>query len=466
LSYLSFAHPAHFTVLRSGTTLNPVCHSLDSVAVACVDEGSDGDGEPTFNHMSLIPLNGGAPTKTTVHPYDEYPSVVGRTMIWNSGTHLSSISLGHPSVVTGAAGAPELRDLSFGGNDPFEDLHQFSLPMVSALGQVALMHDSGNQLVLAKSAAKTTPLLTAPHSTTSVAEFALTSGRVVYVDDQRRPHSSGGKFSSYSATITGSGNGLTVATPKLLHGATDNHHVGASKSVSVYALGTQHAYSKLEIVYRGKIHTIAHVVYNSYLQVSGNRVMFAQNFNDGITSVYNAKTGKTVSLQTGAACCDTSRGTSLGTTPAISGDVVSYMKGDGSIWSRNLSTHKDVQLSKPVAKARGAAVYAAGKYVGWSITYGPINHYRQIDAYRNVQAMSKAVAVNDPIEGLSSSGVLLGTKSLAFDDGVTSAFSLRSFAGKTVKLLPRHEYAAMPQLVGSTLAWLDARGRLKVRSVS
>jgi hypothetical protein len=117
-------------------------------------------------------------------------------------------------------------------------------------------------------------------------------------------------------------------------------------------------------------------------------------------------------------------------------------------------------------------VYIAGHDVGWSITYRQGSSDIELDGYRNAQAMTPTVVVNQPLVGLSSAGAVLASsdplvhdESAGGDTGITAAFSLRTYAGRTVQLLADQHVVEVPQVDGSTMAWIDEHGVLKVAPV-
>ena len=110
-------------------------------------------------------------------------------------------------------------------------------------------------------------------------------------------------------------------------------------------------------------------------------------------------------------------------------------------------------------------MFAAGDYVAWSITRGHKYPYARVNGFRNVKTMSQPVPVKVEITGMSSRGVITATPNLVFTQSVSAAFSLRTFAGKTLRLLSKRTIVGLPQLVGSTLAWVDDRGLLSLRRI-
>jgi hypothetical protein len=464
LTYLSFGHPRRFTALRSGTKLGLVCPSLDGVAVACAAEANNGD----VRADELIPLNGHRPTTITNTRLGVEFAMNGRRAIWNTGLTLESARLGSHKVTVGNATiAPSRYFLSVSGTDPYDEIRSFGANMISAFGGAVEVQHHSKRIALARTVHHATRLFTAPPSPAAVSQFSLNDGRAGFATDRliaRRPKA---RFSTFSTNVTTSHGRSAFSKAHLLHAGSDYVLAGVSKSTTVYSVRSGQEHADLVVTYHGHSHTISHVPFDSYLQVSGHRVMFAPDrlSSGGPTVVYDAATHTTTTVDTDAACCSaTDQGTFYGRTPAMNSTSLFYMKADGSVWQHDLATGTETQLSDPVAKTIGGIVFATGQHVAWNVVHhGQPGHS---SAYVDLATPGQPVAVDQRIVGLSEAGVLTTASNLKEPDGQVGflgSYSVQSFSGKVIKVLSKRTVVVLPQIDGHTLAWVGAAGRLQIK---
>ena len=469
MAYMSFAHRGHFTKLQTRGTHAIACSSVNKIAAGCVALGAEDDAA----RVELIPVSGRAPT-TTSSGAPGAGAVAGRTVIWSTASGLQSIRLGHPEVRTGPARFAEggRFGLAISASDPFADMHDQEAGIVTAYGGAVMTYGTATKLEIAKTVTDARVIFTRPPSAASVSAFALTPNRISYIDDQKRRHGHG-QFSTYTSNISSPSHHAVLGKPVLVRGNTDYKLVGISKQVKVYSTNPSGAeeHSVLTVRYHGTNHSIRHVPFDSYLRVSGTRVMFADDRNTqepGTSAVYDAATGTTTTVSTNSTCCDPS-GTEdiIGRTPALAGHMVTYFSPSGAVMQHDLISGHERTLSGPVSDFRSGIVFAAGKYVAWRIQRNP--PAGRINAYRNVATMSHAVSVHGQVFGVSNAGVLVAphgvTTNVPGKEGFTAAFDLLRFSGKRTTVIKKQNEYVLPQIAGSTVAWVNIDGLLRDRSV-
>jgi hypothetical protein len=465
LAYMRFADPGHFISLGYSTTDSLWCTDVDKVVVVCHTEDEDGGVLGT----QLIPLDGTAATTTTSGGWEA--GLIGDTAIWwTYSTGLQSISLGDSSVKQGPDSlAPTRNTSTISGSDPYGSIRQFGRLLVAGLDKVAISQGRLHRVMLMSSVDHGRRLLSVPRSRAAVSAFGITSDQAVYAGDTRVPRQRG-RFSSYSVTIRHGAGRAGFGSPRLLHANTDYVLAGASSKLKVYAVRDAQEHSDLKVVFRGKTHTIDRVPWDSYLGVSGTRVMYAAGrlIGGGPTAVYDAATGKTTQIDTNAACCDRWQGRYGDRTPALSGAHVYWVKEDGSVWQHNLLTGKESTISAPRARIRGAVVFAAGDRVAWTLVRN-LNHPTVRSYVRRIGAGSGTRSVPGRVVGVSSAGLLTTNSStLGYRQGhvgSTAAYTWRPFGGKARVVLSKREVFLLPKLAGHTMAWVDLAGRLRVKDL-
>lgn len=464
LAYMRFADPGRFTSLDYSTTDALWCTDVDKVVAACHTENDDGAVLGT----QVIPLGGTPPTTTTSG--GQGASLIGDTAIWSTySTGLQSISLGDATVKQGPETlTPTRNTFTINGSDPYGSIRQFGRLLVAGLGKVAVSQGRLHRVMLVSSVNQGRVLQSVPRSRAAVSAFGVTSHEAVYAGDTRVSHHHG-RFSAYRVAIAHHAGRASFGPPRLLHANADYGLAGVSKQVRVYATRAAQEHSDLEVVFSGKTHTIDRVAWNSYLVLSGTRVMYAPEYRPagGATAVYDAATGKTTRIDTNAACCDKWQGRYLDRTPALSGTHVYWVKPGGSVWQHNLLTGNESAIFRPRAHAVGGIVFAAGDRVAWTLTSN-INH-PTVRSYVRRTGGGGNHAVPGRVVGVSSAGVLTtnsSTLGLRPDlVGSTAAYIWRPFEGKARVVLTKREVFLIPKLVGHTMAWVDLAGRLRVKDL-
>lgn len=467
LAYQSFAHPGKFVSLQSGTALGLVCPALDRSVVACAAEDSDGG----VNAVSLVPVDGSAPTVVTAQPLSEQLAVHQASVMWSGSSGLRSFSGADPTVRTGPKRFTAIRyNRDIAGTDPYPDIRQFGVALLGAFGgAVEASRLAGSGVALATSVDHSKRLFGTPPSPAAVARFSLHDGRVAYTTD-RQVGGRSASFSTFTARVVTAGGKARFADNSLLHRGSDYTLAGISKSTRVYAVRSGQEHADLFVNHAGRTHRIQHVPFDSYLQVSGHRVMYAPDrlIAGGATAVYDAATGKTTKIRTDAACCDQYQGTYGGRTPALSGDSVFFLAANGSVWRHVLATGHEARLSRPVTHASGGIVFASHRHVAWTVAAGGATK-RYTSAFVDLAGEHQPHAVTRRIVGVSSVGVLTTTSDLADQAGAvgfSGSYTLHRFAGGSVTVLSSRNVVQVPQLDGRTIAWVSAAGRLHVKAVS
>jgi hypothetical protein len=273
----------------------------------------------------------------------------------------------------------------------------------------------------------------------------------------RRISTSGAQLSVGRPHVVAAGTGSTQVEP---------HLVAASGNAFVYAVtayGDGSQYADLRVVTPERVMTVAKVLSYANLSLSGNRLLFQRATAHGsTTNLYNIATGTTRLLR---------RSVPLSTTSAaVSGHFIAFVTTHGGVFRENLRTGSRVRLAAAHRSYRGdSAVYLSGNWVGWHLQ--PHNG-KAGDYLRNAKQMGKAMRLPRALWSLTSRGALLDRKATSMQpagdggsvDGSTS-FSLRSYDGHTRTLLSKRRFVAGPQLVGRTLAWIDASGVLRAKAI-
>lgn len=466
VAYMRFSRPGHFKRLGYSTRHTLYCADVNSIAVGCHSEDQQGGIVET----ALIPLGGSAATTTDTGALTL--GLIGGTAIWADlrGQGLESISLGHPRVHHGPAKLTPVRyGRTIAGTDAYPLIRQFGPLLVSGLGKVAIVQAKARRVTLVSSVEHGRHLFSVPRSRAAVSAFGLTSGRAVYAGDIKVDGDSN-PFASYTVAIKQADHRATFGRPHLLHAGSDYVLAGTSKQLKVYAVHSGQERSDLKVVYAGVTHTIAHVAFDTYLQVSGARVMYAANryIGGGPTAVYDAATGTTTTVETNAACCDEFEGTYGGTTPALSGSHVFYMKSDGSVWQHDLADGAETQLAAPRDGTLGGVVFAAGHRVAWTVLTGKQGRPDSHSFVRSFSPLGPAQHVSQRVVGMSTAGVLTTDSHLDYRPGhvgFRGSYTLQHFNGTQSKALSPRWVFVLPKIAGRTLGWVDTAGRLHVKAL-
>jgi hypothetical protein len=464
VAYMQFSDPGHFRPLDYTTTDSLWCPDVDKVVVGCHTENEDGGVLGT----QLIPLDGSPATTTTQGGITL--GLIGDTAIWPARRGLQSISLGDSTVKEGPASLTPVRyNRTISGTDAYPSIRQFGSLLVAALGKVAIVQDQSQKATLVSSVSRGHRLFSVPRSRAAVSAFALTTNRALYAGDARVAHHKG-RFSTYSVAIRHQPRQASFAAPHLLHANSDYVLAGVSRQLQVYAVRAGQEHSDLKVVYRGQTRTIKRVPFDSYLSVSGTRVMYAERrlIAGGPTAVYNAASGKTKLIDTDAACCDEFEGAYGGRTPALSGSNVFYIKPDGSVWQHDLNGGKEEQLAAPRSHSLGGVVFAAAGRAAWTITTGSANHPATESYLRRLVPGAHNQKLPDRVIDISSAGVLTTDGTLQYKTGhigPIGTYVLRRFNGTAHVALTKREVFVLPELAGHTMAWVDTAGRLHVKDL-
>jgi hypothetical protein len=458
--YLPFdASEPVVTLDSAGSQVAPVCVQASATYAACSYEDSEGGyyspGEPV-----LVPLDGSAATRPDLHGDDDSDiddaALLGNSTLvyWVDGKVRAALP---GSTASKASGLP-------GGQ---------GIDLVGALGRVYEASSTASALKALNQGGTVTTAVPPRRSAVSVDAFDLTASKVVYGDDQQVATRSGDDESVLARTISSTGRGLRLGKPRLLSHGTQNvsgNFVAASSTVEVYATDTVPFYGSLQVTlhvsFKHHLHAIPHVNGDSFIQVSGDKVLYQPA---GEAMVYDARTGHT---RTVARTADPA-------ASAISGHYVAYATDHGGIYRKNLSTGHTVQLAPPLKNDGGGvqlSVYAAGPWVGW--TAQPLQYElgRAENFIRNATTMTPAIRLPHTLYSLTRAGAILASAKATADDeqafydlsdGVQQpkiSTWLRHYSGAVTVLLSRRRYTAGPQITNHVLAWAGQDGELKART--
>jgi hypothetical protein len=462
VAYRRFTASQHFHTLRFSTSKALFCSAVDTVAVACHTETQGGDLRQTV----LVPTNGHHATAVNGGGYEF--GLIGSTAIFPENHGLGSLRLGASTFATGRRKlAPDHFNKTMSGTDPYVDIRHFSPEVVGALGGVAVIQQREHRVMLVHSTRHGRPVLGTPKSPAAVSAFGLSRNRIAYAGDERTKGA--GRYSAHLVTVTHSGGKVSFGSTRLLAAGSDYVLAGASKTVAVYATRDGQEHSDLKIVYRGKTHTISHVPFDSDLQVAGTRVMYAPDraFTDGSTAIYDAATGTTKTVDTDSGCCTGADLGGGGTTPYLAGSTLYSMSSDGSVHGDDLTTDTVTSYSDPVAGTFSGVVYASAGHLAWTIVSG--SGQDKVTSYvKDLSSNRSAKAIPGRVVGMSSAGILTTKGPIRPNDGIVGhpgAYSLRTYDGHVHTVLSNRTVFLPPQLVGKTIAWVDATGHLRVASV-
>jgi hypothetical protein len=450
--YMSFASPRTFAALAPVvSTWNLVCQAVAAGYAGCHEE--DGDGN--YKADQIVPLDGEPATRTTVSPGDA--AVSGSTLVWN-GTTTGSTRPHLLSLPTGSGEAPTSSSQGLG--------YTGGLPVVSAYGEVVADAADDSTLYAAHDSSDVTTVVAATKSPVTAAAFALTAHHVIYNDDQQQPD--GSSVSQYAARYTQGKTGETIDGTSLLKAGVYSDTVAAAGSDRVYAEKTGAQTVKLVVVSPTRTHTINRATKDEPVSISGQRVLYfvAGTGEHGETAyVYNLNTNRSTQERSFSSCCGNNQ------YVALTGKTFAYAKSDDSVWKKNLSTDKRVKVKAPPRHAIDVEVYAANHRVGWTFATGTANEPTLFSGYRNVKKMGRPVSTgHDRLWQLADTGVVLAPPDATSVGGhgevdTAVGFRFRPFGGHTSRLLAGQKFIAGPQVRGSTVAWIDERGVLKLAPV-
>jgi hypothetical protein len=440
--YRSFTGSGFRTLPGTGTR-DLSCTSLAGGFAGCSDIGSGA--------AVLVPLDGTRqPTTGAGAGVLVDTAIAGSTLLWQSGDQrLHSITYGD-STVHNAATA-------------------LGIGVTGAYG-VALVPDASNTQVLRVTSAQTAPtvLLPAVRSPVTTSSVSLSPGRLVDNDDRQVGAAS--PTSTFDTAVATSSRPPTVGATTLLHAGSYFLDAQGSGTTTVYVNpGARFTEDRVVRTPHGS-RTIAGTAEpedNSRpdSSVSGNRFVYLSapaGTREPAAYLYDATTGRTTLEQR---TLDVSM-----TPPVLFGDYLAMMRSDGTVWRRNVVTGAIVQLSRPVSELDYGQLFIYGDLVGWNIETGADEDVdnptvTETYAYRNAKTLAPAHGLSQAISQLSSAGPVLSAKGRVLYDYTDSGYSLLTWAGTQVPLLPEAAYQSSPQVEGTTMAWGDRNGVLKVAPV-
>jgi hypothetical protein len=456
-TYIRFVAP-HSAVSLDNPTSDPlVCDAVADHATACTLDHADGEALFPYDAI-LLPLNGGAAiTRTGDSTCEAFSAAVSgrrRTdlgLVWSR-----ACGQRYETLASRVAGSP--------AETPAEP--RISAPMVTAYGQ-AITENAARTELIAASDAEHPGVEHAPASPISTDAFALTNGRVVYVDDQ-----AGHPVSVWSRRISSAHGHVHRSAARRLGssaGSIEGNLVAASGQTTVFATPTADDQAvTLHVASPKGRATIKGALSYGHISMSGQRLLYVTAGRHWLAKLYDVATGKSRVVRR------------HGVQPesvALSGHYLVYGTNHGAVFRRNLHTGKTVRLRGPV-KYTGiveTSVFAQGGWVGWHIQRRAEEAKTDIDGMRNAHTMGRAIIFKHKLWSLSSAGALLDSTASSLQDSGpdrpatvirhATTFTLQRWSGRRVPLLSKRTYVAGPQLAGDVLTWAGASGVLHAATV-
>jgi hypothetical protein len=452
--YLRYNQPGRFTQLATGTTDALLCQTVTSAYAACAS-GEYDDGDLVTDTMILLPLDGSTPTTTSDCPGLPL-TAVGSTLFW----------AGY------CTGPTTLSSLPAGGTAPTTSTTRVGPELASAYGKAIALTHSKAAIIAASSVTSSSTVISPRRSPASAAAFALSSGRILYVDDTRNAAHPSALTTAHVRKISPAAQRISVGTSRVVHAGSGTVQVGAvlaaaSSKALVYSVtryGNSSQYVDLRVVTPQRTITVKKVLSYSNISLSGSRLLFQRQAMKGSTAnVYNIAADTTRVVRR-FATIDTR-------STAVSGHYIAYATKHGSVYRENLRTGERVKLAPAHRSYYGdTSVYIHGSWVGWHLH--PHNG-KPSDYLRNATRMTKTVQLPRALWSLTSRGAILDRADTSIQPAGTSgsvgqatSFRLRAYNGKTRTLLSERNFVTGPQLVGRTLAWVGASGVLHAAAVS
>jgi hypothetical protein len=385
-----------------------ICWAVIGAHAACDSNNND---DHKSNQENILSLTGGEPRYVT-SAATSAPALGAEGMTWAAGGRLHTLTYGGKQRVGIAVDR---------GAEP-----------VTAYNAVLITRDGNTEVSSTAGAGR--PLhhvLTTPYAPVDLRGFALGGGRVAWLDD-------GGKAGAQRVLVANVSHGqvsdkhVVTTTPGIVA-------VGVSRSVIAYG-ATEKGKSGLRISARRHSRFIKGVV-NPVVGVSGHDVLYFTGPTDrhATAKVYDTSTGVTTTVTSGIAWGRAE------TAAAISGQRVIYEKPGGSVWLDDLATHTVTELRTPGGIESESQVYLSGDHAAWS--------FPNQNEYRNVATMAPATDVpNDTIFGVTDHGLLIDNH----------PYRLMPFGGSPGPGFLNTTSNFTPQIVGTTIAWIEGQDRLLV----
>ncbi|HEY2273103.1 MAG TPA: hypothetical protein VGH30_10025 [Jatrophihabitantaceae bacterium] len=413
------------------------CSAVVGEYAGCIDSRTGG-----HFRVLLVPVDGARPAQI-IDQRGGIVAVVGSRVLFEHTTSrgdafkISSVAYGSPKLEHGTMTIGE--------------------PGVSALGRAVVVDAEGGQLRTMTSATSASHVLvTASRSQVATTAFSLSAGRIVSIDDRDGPMDTSGVYRTAITTDQARparGSTRTVARP------TFGSDIFSSGTTIVYGLPSEQDETRVVQTPNGAT-KLRHVAPMTQVTVSGNRVLYIGLRHDGgqKAEIFDAATGRTTHVPVSVSTIGVP-------SPAVFGNYVAYIKVNGSVWRENVVTGHAVRLAGPHDDMTFARVFVYGNYVGWHIEAGDDlepPHPIDINRVRNVRTMAPSIKLPAEIAQMSGAGITL-TDSEPFDPtDAKASYTLRTWSGRTVPLLPEAIYYARPQISGRTMAWIDNHNLLMV----
>ena len=455
MAYLTFAKPHTITQLNNGASLatnaSSQCEAVAGRYAACTADDNS-DTFPPFQVM-VVPLRGGA----AILPPGQggsFPALSGATLVW-TGRH-DTVS---------SAPASRIADVTTGSQRVYGRL-------VSAYGEAIGASADKRTLFSARSADRVRTLVGPRRSAVSVDAFAMRSGRLIYADDQRVHSRSGLKETLFKRSLSTHGGTLRVSPPRIVttgKGQLAGSLVGITRWLAVYATPDGNKMVTLHVRSPEGNKTLHEVDPFTQPQVYGHEVLF-NNLACRCAKVFNSTTRTAVAVRP----VNTSIH-GVASTTALWGHDIAYAATNGTVYRKNFVTGHKVKLAGPVRRPRDGIHFAVFEYrnwVGWHaqlLPEGSRPHFVPRNRIRNARTLGPLIRLGHRLYSLTCAGALLDSTEPSFTSHGYSlpgsiprptTFWLRSYSGRTSRLLENRSYVAGPKIAGDVIAWAGRAGVL------
>lgn len=424
----------------------PMCWSVSATDAACgsYDSGQT-TGNPSIANVFVDPLDGSTAVAVSSASCPHAPTITGATAAWR-GCDDRLATLDATTVTTSAHPHPA---------DPIAGLNGFlSDDKTGTKGLLFSPDQQSSEVVLASDSARV-----------EAAQFALTTGRIVWQQDDAGPTPAALSVQRRSVDINASTSSIdTGPTVDVGRSHLAGAPLAAAGHIVAYAkksTGNDNAAAANVRVVTPSTSVVLHNVdRDRELTIGDHRVVY-DNATSERAHLFNIRTGLDTPLDSD--------------TAVISSHYLAYVEDD-EILQKDLTTGHIATVDYD-ADVMDNGLFEHGDVVGWNATCYPDNGVTIRGAYRDMTNDTTPTLLPDGegIWALSDAGVIT-VGIVSPDNGApsyvpslttlsttqTATFALRPYGSNGEQPILSGSYLDEgPQLHAGVLAWIDAKGKLE-----